>query len=91
MKKARYSEEQIISILKEGEAGIAVTDLCRKYGISDQPCRVRSAHRIFLLCPYARELDNTAAPIRGIKTLIDIKDEYFQSLGECASPYFTGL
>ncbi len=36
MKKGKYSEEQIISILKEAEAGIAVIDLCRKYGISDQ-------------------------------------------------------
>jgi putative transposase len=36
MKKVRYSEEQIINILKEGESGIAVTELTRKYGISDQ-------------------------------------------------------
>jgi putative transposase len=35
MKKTRYSEEQIIGILKEAEAGIPVTELCRKYGISD--------------------------------------------------------
>jgi len=35
MKKTRYSEEQIIGVLKEGEAGIAVGELCRKYGISD--------------------------------------------------------
>lgn len=33
MKKKRFSEEQIISILKEGEAGIPVLDLSRKYGI----------------------------------------------------------
>ncbi len=36
MKKVRYSEEQIISIIKEAEAGISVTELCRKYGVSDQ-------------------------------------------------------
>jgi len=35
MKKTRYSEEQIIGILKEAEAGISVAELCRKYGISD--------------------------------------------------------
>ena len=35
MKKSRYSESQIISILKEAEAGIPVTELCRKHGMSD--------------------------------------------------------
>jgi len=36
MKRKRYSEEQIISILKENEAGMAVRDLVRKYGVSEQ-------------------------------------------------------
>ena len=31
----RFSEEQIIGILKEHEAGISVADLCRKHGVSD--------------------------------------------------------
>ena len=35
MKKSRFSEEQIIAMLKEHQAGIAVADLCRKHGISD--------------------------------------------------------
>jgi putative transposase len=33
VKKTRYTEEQIIGILKEAEAGIAVGELCRKHGI----------------------------------------------------------
>jgi len=35
MKKARFNEEQIISVLKEHEAGMATGELCRKHGISD--------------------------------------------------------
>ena len=35
MKAKRYTEEQIIAVLKEGEAGAKVADLCRKYGMSD--------------------------------------------------------
>ena len=35
MVRKRYIEEQIIAVLREGEAGAKVTDLCRKYGMSD--------------------------------------------------------
>nr|WP_176497151.1 IS3 family transposase [Sphingomonas sp. HMP6] len=34
MKRKQFSEEQIIGILKEAEAGAVVTDLCRRYGMS---------------------------------------------------------
>lgn len=35
MKKSRYSEHQIIKILKEVEGGRLVKEVCREYGISD--------------------------------------------------------
>jgi putative transposase len=35
MKRARFSEEQIITVLKEAESGAKVTELCRRHGISD--------------------------------------------------------
>jgi len=35
MKRSRFSEEQIIGILKEQEAGAKTVDVCRKHGISD--------------------------------------------------------
>jgi putative transposase len=35
MKRSRFSEEQIIAILKEQEAGAKTVDVCRKHGISD--------------------------------------------------------
>ncbi|WP_316204581.1 transposase, partial [Bradyrhizobium sp. SZCCHNS1049] len=34
MKRGRFTEEQIIGILKEHEAGVPVADLCRKHGVS---------------------------------------------------------
>lgn len=37
-KDMRYSEEQIIRILKEVEAGTSVAEVCRKYGVSGKPC-----------------------------------------------------
>lgn len=35
MKRSKYSESQIVGILKEADAGVKVTEVCRTYGISD--------------------------------------------------------
>jgi len=46
MKGRRYSEEQIIRILKEVEAGKPVPEICRAYGVSEQSVyRWRSKYR----------------------------------------------
>jgi len=34
MKRSRFSEEQIIAILKDHEAGMPTADVCRRHGIS---------------------------------------------------------
>lgn len=35
MKKSRYTDSQILAILKQNESGISVPDLCREHGMSD--------------------------------------------------------
>ena len=58
MKGTRHSEEQIIAILKRGDAGVATADLCRQHGISEQTyCFMNDdaarqhAGAIFSTCP----------------------------------------
>jgi putative transposase len=34
LKKSRFTESQIVAVLKEGESGIAVAEICRKHGVS---------------------------------------------------------
>jgi putative transposase len=36
MKRSKFSDEQILAIVKEGEAGRKVADLCRAHGITEQ-------------------------------------------------------
>jgi putative transposase len=52
MKSKRFSEEKIIAVLKEAEAGAKTKDLCRRHGISEATlyiygllpiCKLRSA------------------------------------------------
>ncbi len=41
MKRSKYSDSQIVGILKEADVGMKVRDICRKYGISNATCYKR--------------------------------------------------
>ena len=38
MRAQRYTKEQIITVIREGEAGAKAAGLCRNYGMSDATC-----------------------------------------------------
>jgi len=67
MKKSKYSEEQIIGILKEAEAGI---ELCRKYGISDQTYYIWKAKYGGMTVSDARKLKQLEDENRKLKHLV---------------------
>ena len=51
MRKSKFSETQIVGILKEAEAGVAVNDLLRTHGISRAPFSSGAANTVGQVFP----------------------------------------
>ena len=51
MRLRRFTEKQIMGVLREHEAGVKTADLCRKHGISDAALSGRSDTARSRLCP----------------------------------------
>jgi putative transposase len=66
----RYTEEQIIAVLKEGEAGAKVGDLCRKYGMSDASYYNWKAKYAGLTVSDLRRLKTLEAENRRLKQIV---------------------
>jgi putative transposase len=70
VKAKRYTEEQIIAVLKEGEAGVKVGDLCRKYGMSDASYYNWKAKYAGLTVSDLRRLKTLEAENRRLKQIV---------------------
>ncbi len=70
MKRKRFTEEQIIGILKEADAGTAVTELCRKHGMSNPTFYKWRAKFGGMDVPDARRLKQLEDENRRLKGLV---------------------
>lgn len=68
--KKRFSEEQIISFLREAEAGVAVKDLCRRHGISEASYYLWRSKFGEMSVPDAKRLKDLEAENARLKKLL---------------------
>jgi len=88
MKKIRYTEEQIVKILKESEAGLAIGELCRKYGISDATYYNWKAKYAGMTASDVKRLRNLEEENRRLKHLVADLTLDNQALKEVISKNF---
>jgi putative transposase len=70
MKKARYTDEQIIGLLKQAEAGVSVQELCRKHGVSQWTFYRWRSKFGGMAVPEARRLREVEEENRRLKRLV---------------------
>ena len=68
--KKRFSEEQIVGILREAEAGVAIKELCRKHGFSEASYYVWRSKYGGMEVPDVKRLKNLVAENARLKRLL---------------------
>ncbi len=69
MKKSRFSNAQIIGILKRGESGVPIAQLCREYGVSAQSFYKWRAKYGGLDTPMISQMKSTQDELRRFKKM----------------------
>jgi putative transposase len=85
MAHKRYTEEQIVAILKEGQAGIGIGDLCRKYGMASGSYYAWKAKYAGLEVSDLRRLRQLEDENRRLKTMVAEQALDIQALKAVAS------
>jgi putative transposase len=88
MRQSRYTEERIISILKESESGMATGELCRKYGMSDATFYKWKAKYGGMSVSDARRLKMLEAENRRLKQIVGEQSLDIQALKAINSKNF---
>ncbi len=97
MKRSRFSEEQIIGILREHQAGLSAPELCRKHGISDATFYIWRKKYGGMEVPEARRLKSLeeenaklkrllADAMLDVSTLREMLGKNFRGPGQGGSP-----
>jgi len=88
MVRKRYTEEQIIAVIREGEAGARVADLCRKYGMSDATYYNWKAKYAGLTVSELKRLKSLEEENRRLKQIVGEQALDIQALKELLSKNF---
>ncbi len=81
MKKSRFTDSQILSILKQAEKGISVPELCREHGMSDATFykwRAKYGGMDVSLMARMRELEQENSRLKKMYAEIQLKHDVLQ-------------